>query len=70
MQIKGLSLRRPPGFKALIVTKEAMSFGFRAIRPWVEDFSYPRTNDWLEMVAMRSRQVVRQALAGPAAGPA
>lgn len=41
----------------------------RALRQRVEDFFYPRSADWLEMVAMRSRQVVRQALQGLAAEP-
>ncbi|MDB6084630.1 MAG: hypothetical protein JWN43_2511 [Gammaproteobacteria bacterium] len=39
----------------------------RAIRRRVEEFFYPRSSDWLDMVTSRSAQVVNQALSGLAA---
>lgn len=39
----------------------------RNLRRRVEDFFYPRSPDWLEMIVSRSDQVVRQALTGLAA---
>jgi hypothetical protein len=39
----------------------------RDLRRRVEEFFYPRSPDWLEMVAWRAEQVLRQALTGLAA---
>jgi len=46
---------------------DPMSPRGRDVRRRVEEFFYPRSTDWLDMVASRSDQVVRQALTGLAA---